>query len=418
MSSTTTTEATQTEATFAGPTAAGVPHLRVIELKPADSLGDLSLPNDPYFIDEPQPGWFGRWGLFFFLFFLPTLIGGTYYGFIASDQYASEASYYVRSSTSSDSGGPIAILSPSGSFTRSQEDTHALNEYLRSRDMVEILIKEDGLRDILSRPGADFFARFPNMYSKDNKEAIFNHFKRFVSVSVDGSSGISTLEVRAFNAQDSQRLAIALLKHGETLVNNLNMRAQTDAVRIAEAEVKQAEKRLEGFQEQMSEFRNRAMVLDPIKQSTAMLAGVTKLATEVSSLQAQLAQMLATAPNSPQIMPMRERIKAMQGQVEAQRAQIVGGDQSMSAKIVEFDRLTLQRELAVKALASAFISLESARHDAQKQQLYLETITKPHLSDQATYPKRLMMILIITLLSFTMYWLVNSIVTIMKEHKP
>ena len=395
------------------------PHLRIIELKRADSIGDLSVPNEPYFIEETQPSWFGRWGLFLFMVVLPVLSGILYYGFIASDQYASEASFYVRASTNSDSGaGPLAVLTPSGSFTRSQEDTYALNEYLRSRDMVDLLVKEDGLRDIFSRPGADFIARFPNFLTKDNRESIFEHFRKFVTVTIDGTTSISLLEVRAFRPEDSQRLAVALLKHGEKLINELNARATHDAVRIAESEVKQAEQRLEVTQDKMSEYRNRELVLDPVKQSTAMIAGISKLSTEVARLQAQLAQTAATTPNSPQISPLKDQIKALQNQVDQQRLAIVGGDSSMASKIVEFDKLTLERELAVKSLASAFVSLETARHDAQKQQLYLETITQPHLADQAAYPKRLLTVFLILTMSLCLFWLINSAVNVIREHRP
>jgi capsular polysaccharide transport system permease protein len=56
--------------------------------------------------------------------------------------------------------------------------------------------------------------------------------------------------------------------------------------------------------------------------------------------------------------------------------------------VADFERLDLQKLLGEKTLASAFTSLEAARLEAQRQQLYLETIARPNLADYPLYPKR------------------------------
>ena len=58
-------------------------------------------------------------------------------------------------------------------------------------------------------------------------------------------------------------------------------------------------------------------------------------------------------------------------------------------KITAFDMLELQREFGDKQLASAINSLETARISAEHQQLYLDTIVKPNVSDYPAYPKRI-----------------------------
>ncbi len=397
---------------------ATAPDLRVIELSPIDSLGDLAPFEQPHFLPEERKSFLRRWALFICLVVAPVIVGGGYFAFLASDQFISEASFFVRASSSTEgAGGPLNLFSPPGSYTRSVEDTHALNEYMQSRDMVNILIKEDGLREILSRREGDFIARFPNVFSKNTQEAIYGHFRKIVNVSVDSGTGISLLEVRTFTPEDSKKLAEALIRHGEALINKLNSRARDDAVKVAQTEVKLAEKRLEDLQVRMTDFRNSEMILDPLRQSTAALEAVSKMAAEVARQQAQLAQVLAMAPNSPQAQPIRESIKALRAQIELQRSDIVGGDRSLSSKLGAYDRLSLERELATKSLASALASLESARREGQKQQLYLETIVQPHLSDYSTYPRRLLMFLIILGGSLSLFWIVNSMREILREHQ-
>jgi capsular polysaccharide transport system permease protein len=78
------------------------------------------------------------------------------------------------------------------------------------------------------------------------------------------------------------------------------------------------------------------------------------------------------------------------------------------ATLTEYERLVLDRELAEKALASAFTSLEAARLEAQRQQLYLETIASPNLADYPLYPKRVVsfgMVLASCLLAYLIAWL-------------
>ena len=69
-----------------------------------------------------------------------------------------------------------------------------------------------------------------------------------------------------------------------------------------------------------------------------------------------------------------------------------------------------------KALASAFTSLEAARIEAQRQQLYLETIAQPNLADYPLYPKRIVsfgMVLASCLLVYGIAWL---LVASAREH--
>jgi capsular polysaccharide transport system permease protein len=391
------------------------PHMRVIDLQPLESQGELAPIEDPRFLVEDRPSFLRRWAAFIVLVFVPAFISGVYLAFLASNQYVSEASYFVRASA--DTGGSISLMAPSGGFTRSAEDTYALNEYLRSRDMVSLLVKEDGLREILSRPEGDFLTRYPNFYSRNTFESMYEHFRRIATVSVDGTSGISTLEVRTFRPEDSQRLAEAMLRHGEGIINQLNKRARDDAVKVALAEVQSAEKRLQESQNRVTEFRNTELILDPLKQSEAALGNVAKLAAEISKQQAQLSQIMSMAPNSPQAAPVRESIKALQRQLDLQRQEIAGGDKSLSTKISAYDQIALERELATKSLASAHVSLETARREGQKQQLYLETITSPHLPDYSTFPNRTMLFALILGGCLCVFWILNSIIGVLREHE-
>jgi capsular polysaccharide transport system permease protein len=122
----------------------------------------------------------------------------------------------------------------------------------------------------------------------------------------------------------------------------------------------------------------------------------------------QLGELLKNAPNSPQIPLVQTRIGSLDKLIVEERAKLTGETNSVVATLTEYERLALDRELAEKALASAFTSLEAARLEAQRQQLYIETLAQPNLADYPLYPKRVVsfgMVLVSCLLAYGIAWL-------------
>ena len=68
----------------------------------------------------------------------------------------------------------------------------------------------------------------------------------------------------------------------------------------------------------------------------------------------------------------------------------MGGEGAVLARqLASFERLMLEREFADKQLASATASLETARLEAQRQQLFLSRIVEPNLAVYPLYPRKL-----------------------------
>lgn len=388
---------------------------KVIQLTPLGNSTDLALPEQPVLLDEPKPSFWRRHLLFLLFFVLPVAAGSTYYGFIAADQYAVETSYVVRTLNSSMAINPLTILGQSQSFARSEEDTQAINVFMQSRDAAAQL--GDLIRKDLGQSKVDIFARYPAPFMADTLEHLYEAFQRQITIKMEGSTGISTLEVRAYDPQHAFELSTRLLQLGEGLINKMNKRAQEDTVKVAREIVQDAEDKLRVQQMRMLAFRNREMILDPQAESVASYELLGQLMGRVAQEEANLGQIMATSPKSPQIASIQERIKAYKQEIERQRARVVGGKDSLANKLAEFEQITLERELATKTLASAMASLETARQEALRQQYYLETIVKPSMPDQARYPKRILSILVVMILSFCVYWIVRKSADLINEHQ-
>jgi capsular polysaccharide transport system permease protein len=352
---------------------------------------------------------------------IPFFLSLFYYVLIASSVYVSEAHFIVRSKSTSSALGSIAdnsALQPLSSMSGSNDDTQQVNDFLSSRDAMDRLIKEAGFLDLLSRPEADFLSRFPRFWSRRTREALYERFDEFLQPSLDTSSGISTLYAYAFRPEDARQLARAALTYGEELVNRLNQRARTDSLAFAKDMLSRAETNVKAAQRALADFRNREALFDPKRQGVAVIELIGKLNGDIAQLKTELSEVSANSPGSPKITGIKARIGALEKQVEEQRLSIAGGEGSLSSKLAEYEKLSMEQEIAAKMFSSSLLSLEGAMKDAQEQRLYLERVVEPNLPDYPLYPKRMRAILSVLAFSLSIYWILKVLGTIIWEHDP
>jgi capsular polysaccharide transport system permease protein len=97
-------------------------------------------------------------------------------------------------------------------------------------------------------------------------------------------------------------------------------------------------------------------------------------------------------PDNPALQNTRNRIQALERQIATDRSRHTDattnlGSAVLARQLAAYERLMLEREFADKQLASATASLEMARVEAQRQQLYLSRIVQPNLAVYALYPR-------------------------------
>jgi capsular polysaccharide transport system permease protein len=348
---------------------------------------------------------------------VPTLVAAVYYFGIASDQYMSEAEFVVRGPGASPSmlGGLSGLLQGGG--TSGQDDAMLVQAYIMSRDAVRQLDEHDDLRAILDRPGADIVSRFPGIFSwRNDFEALYKAYSRFVSVDFDATTNVSMLRVKAYRPEDAQKIAKALLAASERLVNQLNQRAQRDAVGNFQAEVDKTQTRIAVIQAQLTAYRVQEQMLDPKSAAEGPLKLLASLNSQQAEAQGLLTDALKNSPNSPQIPVLRTRLASLAKLIVEETGKITGNSGSVAAAQTGYEHLDVALQLAEKQLASAYKSLETAKLDAQRQQLYLETIAQPDLPDFPLYPKRIVsfsMVLATCLLAYGIAWL---LVASVREH--
>ncbi|MBN9516558.1 MAG: capsule biosynthesis protein [Alphaproteobacteria bacterium] len=339
---------------------------------------------------------------FLLLVALPTCLAVTYFAFFAASRYESEARFILRSPGRTMSAQLPNILQAAG-IARASDDGYIVREFLESRDAMETLENNANLKAAYAAGGHDFIWKFPNFFTSRTEEGLYWHYQRMMSADFDNTTGVSTLKMQAFTPEAAQRLAAALLESAESLVNRLNERARQDAIKLADAEVERMRVRALAAQAALTSFRERERLVDPSQVTLAVLETIARLSVEVATLSVQIGELEKTSRNSPQITPLRSRRSAIEAQIATERHRLAGDAQAIAPRIAEYERLMLEREFAAKALITAMTALETARVEAQRQQVYLEKVATPARPDYPAYPLRVVWCLVVLVAGY-MTW--------------
>lgn len=347
---------------------------------------------------------------------IPTLLSSLYFGLIASDVYISESRFVVRSPSHQQQTGLGALLQGAG-FSHSEEDTYMVHDFMQSRDALAELDKQIGLAHRYEAPDIDVFSRFGALGGDTNFEELYQYYQKHVQIDMETASAISTLKVRAYTAEDAYRTNELLLEMSERLINQLNARGRQDMIGFAQAEVDAAAKKAKDAALALSDFRHERTVVDPEKQSTLQLQQVTKLQDELMAANTQMAQFKTFTPDNPQIAALQTRIETLKGLISAESEKITGSGDSLTQKAADYQRLQLESNFADKQLAVALSSLEQARDDAVRKQLYLERVVQPNKPDVPREPKRLRGVITTLALGMIAWGILAILLAGVREHK-
>ncbi|MGF6641451.1 capsular polysaccharide transport system permease protein [Paraburkholderia sp. MM6662-R1] len=346
---------------------------------------------------------------------VPTTIAIAYFGLVASDVYVSESRFVVRSAQRQSQTSVVGALLQGTGFSRAQDDTYPVIDYIQSRDALKELNQSDYIADTYGNHG-DFLSHFSRRLD-GSFEALWKYYgKHIVTVDLDSTSAITTLQVRSYTADDAEKINEKLLEMSERLVNRMNARAAADTVQFAQSQVDVAAGKAKDAAAALATYRDSYTVFDPDRQSALQLQQVTALQTQLFAAQTQLIQLQSIAPQNPQIPVLKTSIATLEKQIEAATGGVTGGKNSLSNKAAVYARLQLDSQFADKQLASAMAALESARAEAQRKQLYLERLVQPNTPDVAIEPKRLKSIFEVFALGMIVWGVLSLLLAGVREH--
>jgi capsular polysaccharide transport system permease protein len=348
---------------------------------------------------------------------MPAALAVYYYFFVAADQYVAEFRFALRavepvhaevSGIFQGNVGP----SPVG------VDSYAVVQYIGSRDIIDDLGKTLDLREMFSRPEADWLARLELPVSI---EELVRYWKNQVDPFYDVTNGTIVVKARAFTPDDALKLAQAIFASSERLVNDLSARARHDTLQNSENQVRRAERRLKTALTRLSEFRDQEGLIDPRKtaDATQALAGrirddIVRANTELSTVKHYMRD------DAPSVKMLEARIQSLQAQLRSVESEVTDTEKSRSEVLSRvmgtYERLESERSFAEKAYQHALEALDRARMNADRQQIYIASFVQPNLPEEALYPRRARSIGLVVFLCCAT-WLIGAfLVRTVREH--
>jgi capsular polysaccharide transport system permease protein len=338
-----------------------------------------------------------------------------YFGFLASDVYISESKFVVKSPEKPSVTG-LGVLLQGAGFSNANEELHGAQTFATSRDGLRAINKSGEFEKAYSRPTISVFDRFDPLGFSPSFESLYKYFQSRVGVSVDGSTSISTLTVKAYAPEDARRFNERLLELSEATVNKLNARGRIDLVRFAAVDVDLAKQQANRAAIALAAFRNRSGLVDPEKQAAVQLQMISKLQDDLIATRTQLLELKQFAPENPQISALRTKVSNLTREIGGETSRMTGGTRSLATSTPEYQRLQVESQVADKQVASALASLEEARNEARRKQVYVERIVQPNLPDAPLEPRRLRSIIATFILGLISWGVVTMLFAGVREH--
>lgn len=327
--------------------------------------------------------------------FIPSFAAAVYYTVIAANQYAVEVRFAVRGVDTVSGPDLLGMFAGAATSNSTLTDAYILMDYIHSKEILLRMSEELDIQKIFDHPNADFLAAFSSPGAPT--EEFLDYWKRMVRTSLDSSSRILTVEVRAFDPDDAVKVAQTILHLSEKLVNELSERARQDAVYSASQEVARMEDRLRRSGEALRAFREKQQDIDPSMTAQANLQRLSAIQSQINEARARLAsQRTYMQESAPPVQFTLSQIRALEQQLKTERERLGKGEDALgksqgtlSGVVEDYQGLLLEQEFAQKAYVSALSSLERARVTADQQQRYLGTFVPPRKPEAAIYPMRL-----------------------------
>ncbi len=360
-----------------------------------------------YLLKKPSGRWFAG------IVVIPWIVSLGYFTGLASDRYVSEASFMIEKS---DGGAPsLDGFSLLGISSQSGNDHKLLEAFINSPDMMLYLDKEVGLKQHYIE-SADFIS---SLSSDASYEAFLGYYRDHLKIRFNDVSGLLELEVQGFAPEFSKMLTEKILQRSEFFVNKISNDLANQQLQFIQGEVKLSELRLKDMSARLLAFQNKTGLLSAEAQGVALNSIMNELQSELVRNKTEFQTMKSYLNiNSPQVVALKQRITAIQMQLDAETLRLTDGSKTtINDLAARQQELQLELELATKAYSSSLVALESARTEASRKLKQLVVVSSPQLSEEAKYPRVMYTLTNILLILLAVFGLIRMTLTTIREHR-
>jgi len=294
--------------------------------------------------------------LAFILVIIPTAVSMVYFSLIASDIFISESRFIVRSASKdsmSNLGSGFGGVIGKMGLNNSENDSYTAENFIQSRDALAKLNEKLNLKAAYSENSIDRLHRFAGIRFWDKS------LERFYEYYLGNIVGVA-------HDDSSGITTLSVRAFDPKLAYVVNQQLNE----LSEALINRLNLRA---RQDMLEFAQKEVELARSK--------VEKINLKIYQFR-----------NQKQTGPSEQQVAV-------------------------FQQLGSEKDFADRNLAAAFASLEQARIEAIKKQLYLERVAEPSKPDQALEPKRIRGIATTFVLGLLLWGIASMIIAGVKEHQ-
>ena len=347
--------------------------------------------------------------MFVLMVLLPTAVSGWYLWNRANDQFESDVGFASRTEQTS---SPFDFLGAiGGSSSSGAKDMDILNQFITSQDLVVRLDKRLDLRAMFSKPTNDPVFSFA---ADGTVEDLVVYWQRMIDIAYDSSTGLMDLKIYAFDPDDAQKIANAVLEESTLMINNLADIAREDATRYSKSSLTAAEDRVAKARLAITQFRVANHILDPSSDIASQMNVLNTLIQQLAGSQIDYDMLVGTvADNDPRLTQISRRIAVIKQRIAEEQAKVgVIADATSPgyANLVgAYESLRVDQDFAEKSYLSALAAYDTARTEAQQQDRYLATYVAPTRAEASTAPRRLLDMIVVALIAFVA-WTISVLI--------
>ncbi len=346
--------------------------------------------------------------------FLPTILAGWYYNFIATPMYAAKTEFQIQSASPAASAGLSGLLSstPLGGA----KDSIAVQGYLQSQEAMERLDAEVGLRAHFSADYIDTLQRLP---ADASNSTIYRLYLNHVRISYDPTEGIIKMEVSTPDPKTAVSYSKALLSYAEDQVDQMTDRLRVDQMAGALESFDEAERKMLEAGQKVVELQEKFKIMSSEVEVGLVTSQIGLLEGQLTQDRLSLAQMESNSnPNAARMDPLKRRIVTLGSEIDDLRAKLTQDSSTgLSLAKVQSELLVAQANVATRQLmfAQSLQAMETARIEANRQTRYLTISVNPVAPDDPSYPKAFEDTLVVLLIFIGIYLMISMTVGILRE---
>ncbi|MCF1432236.1 MAG: lipopolysaccharide biosynthesis protein [Shewanella sp.] len=350
----------------------------------------------------------------FALVILASLLVVFYYTWGATPRYVSQVQFVVKQSGNSEI--PLAGLAAIGASSPSMRDALILKQYIESPEMAMALNSKAGLKEHYESTQWDVISR---LTTGSTQEEYVEYFLKHTKVNYDEMSEILKVEIQSFEPAYSLQLAQALISVSETFINQLGEDMAKQQLIYAEQEVDRAYQTLKAQQLELIAFQDKFELYSPEAQSTALVAAMNTLESEVIAVETELKSLSAyMQPDAAEVKAKQFKLNALKQQLAEEKVKLTKQDAASLNKVnIDFKDIELNTAMAADLYKSALTSLEMVRAEAFKKLKHLLIVEQPRLAQEESYPKRFHSIFTWFAILLLTYFVGRLVLAIIRDHR-